>query len=369
MNLRELEDFLKTQEIAFTSILKATKNIDPVELKRSLTRHHAQMIMIAGERYPLKGLTNLSSPSPSPLKPPSANKRHYTYDSDSEDPYYAPSKPKAPTNRKKTPNSTSSSGIRAFSLGGRLQPAGASNLFKNKPSYTVSQSGLKDYKVIDISSDEGSDSEFAEAQENSNFEGSDNEGSGKKKPSVRKGVAVRKTTPATKNTTPAKNFLSQHSDESEVETGRYSKKKGESNGENTNESSGVSKDGKDGAKNPAGAVEIDEAVLGIQKDISNLEASLTQKQAELTRITNVLARQPVLAIVRELKQSIQMKKALLTKDDKSLKSGLNGRLGKSTEPEKKSMAATVEDASESDSDTLFKAQTPTRGSASKRRRV
>ncbi|PVH78342.1 hypothetical protein DL98DRAFT_590466 [Cadophora sp. DSE1049] len=367
MNLRELEDFLETQEIAFTSILKATKNIDPVELKRSLTRHHAQMITIAGGKYPMKALADLSSPSPSPLKPPSSNKRPHTYNSDSEDEYYTPTKPKTPTNSKKSRNSSSS--IRASDLSGRLQPAGAGTLFKHKPSYTVSPSGLKDYNVIQISSsDEASDSEFAEAKENSNFEGSDSEG-GKKKVSVRKGVATRKTTPAKKKSAAAKKFLSELSDESEVETGRYSKKKGESSGARAEQSNGGSNGGKSEVKNNTVAAELDGAVLSIKKDISNLEASLAEKQAELSRITNVLARQPVLVIVRELKQSIQLKKALLSKDGKSLKAGIIGGLGKSTEPEKKSMAATVEDASESDPDTLFKSQTPTRDSASKRRRV
>ena len=61
MNLRELEDFLETQEISFTSILKATKNLDPVELKCSLNRHHAQMIKIAAAKYPLKGIAELSA--------------------------------------------------------------------------------------------------------------------------------------------------------------------------------------------------------------------------------------------------------------------------------------------------------------------
>lgn len=354
MNLRELEDFLETQEISFTSILKATKNLDPVDLKRSLTRHHAQMIKIAAGKYPIKGLAELSSPSPSPLQPSSTSKRPLTYE-ESEDDVRTPNKPKTP--KKKTP--TPSSSNRASGFSGRLQPAGASNLFKAKPSYTVSPSGFKDYIQI-TSSDEGSDSEFAEAKENSNFEGSDSE-YGKKVP-TRKGVAVRKASSAKKNSTAANKILSQVSDDSEVESGEYGKKKIKSNG--------TPRNGKSGANKSAVAVETDGAVLSIKKEISDLEASLAEKEAELTGVTYVLARQPILAITRELKQKIQKKKALLSKDGKSLQAGgVNGWMEKSAESEKNSFAATVEDASESDLDTQFKSKTATRDSASKRRRV
>ncbi|KAK0104870.1 hypothetical protein ONS95_005136 [Cadophora gregata] len=372
MNLRELEDFLETQEIAFTSILKATRNIDPFELKQSLTRHHAQMVTIAGSKYPMKGLADLKSPSPSPLNPPSSNKRPFTYDSDSADPYHTPTKPKDHNKNKKTPTSTSSSGFRASNLTGRLKQAGAGTLFKRKPSYTVSPSGLKDYDAIHISSSEGSDSEFAEAKENPNVEGSDSEG-GKKKIPIRRGIATRKDTPAKKRMVATKNFMSRLSDaagESDVETGRYSNKKEESSETGNGGAKGGAKGGKSDAANSTVTVEIDGPVMGIKKDITRLEESLAEKQTELSLISNVLARQPVLDIVRELKQTILSKKALLSKDGKSLKvPEVNGGQGRSTESKYKSMAATVEDVSESDSDTLFKSQTATRGSASKRRRV
>ena len=223
----------------------------------------------------------------------------------------------------------------------------------------MSPSGFKDYIQI-TSSDEGSDSEFAEAKENSNFEGSDSE-YGKKVP-ARKGVAVRKASSAKKNSTAANKILSQVSDESEVESGGYGKKKSKNDG--------TPRNGKSGANKSAVAIETDGAVLSNKKEISDLEASLADKEAELTGVTYVLARQPILAITRELKQKIQKKKALLSKDGKSLQaSGVNGWMEKSGESEEKSLAATVEDASESHLDTLFKRKTPTRDSASKRRRV
>ena len=354
MNLRELEDFLETQEISFTSILKATKNLDPVDLKRSLTRHHAQMIKIAAGKYPLKGIAELSSPSPSPLQPSSTSKRPFTYN-ESEDDVRTPTKPRTP--KKKTP--TSSSSNRACQFSGRLQPAGASNLFKAKPNYALSPNGFKTYIQITLS-DEDSDSEFAEAKENSNFEGSDSEGG--KKGSTLKGVAVRKTASAKKTNAAANKILSQVSDDGEVESGGYGKKKGKNND--------TPRNGKSGAKNSAVTGEIDGAVLGIKNEISDLEASLAEKEAELTRVTYVLARQPILAITRELKQQIQKKKALLSKDGKSLQAGgVNGWMEKSAGSEKKPFAATVEDVFDSDPDTLFKNQIPSRGSASKRRRV
>ncbi|KAG4443428.1 hypothetical protein IFR05_001107 [Cadophora sp. M221] len=361
MDLTGLADFWETQEISFTSILKCTKNIDPEELKRTLTRHHAQMIMIGGGRYPIK-----FTPSSSHGKPSSASKRRSFTSSTSDEEDYEPSaktssgkhkmsssststpaKPKSSTKRNKTPTPSST---RGFNSSGRMKPAGASTLFKNKSlTYRKSPGSLKVYDVIDLSS--VPDSEFEEAQEGTDIDDSDIKY--KKQLPIRKGVATRKVTPSKKNkasastSAAAKKILTGVTDESDEDSFTSTKK---------SESSGGQKGGKAGMKKLKSKAEIERAtaaIPGIKANIAILEKQIADIRATLDLTTNFLARKPLLDKIDSLKAVIAANKTAIEEA-----SGLR---------KEKSMAATVEDAPEDESDTLFLNNTPTKSSAAKRR--
>ncbi|KAL5314160.1 hypothetical protein ACEPPN_018584 [Leptodophora sp. 'Broadleaf-Isolate-01'] len=372
MDLTGLADFLETQEIGFTSILKNTRNIDPEELKRTLTKHHAQMVMIAGGRYPIK-LT--PSASNSPDKPRSdRKKRPFTSTTSDEEDYEpsakassgkyklsssstsTPTKFKTPAKRNKTPTPSSSS-TRSFNSSGRMKPAGASTLFKNKSlNYSKSPSGFKIHDVIDLVS--GPDSEFEEAEEGTDID--DIDVKNKKQLPIRKGVATRKVTsskkkasPSTSSSATAKKILANITNESDEGSFSSTKKRGES--------SGGQKGRKIERKKLKSKAEIERetaAIPGIKEKIAILEKSVTEVQDTLTKTNNFLARKPLLDKIRYLKALITSNKLLIEEA-----SGL----GKGEVVSAKSMAATVEDAPEDESDTLFVSDTPTKGSSAKRR--
>ncbi|KAH7304894.1 hypothetical protein BKA65DRAFT_205629 [Rhexocercosporidium sp. MPI-PUGE-AT-0058] len=382
MDLAGLANFLETQEIGFTSILKSTKNIDPTELKRTLTKHHAQMVMIAGGKYPIK-LTP-STPNSPDKSAPTSNKRSFTSGTSNDDDYKPPTKtlsgsysytPKrngsgsdttpnktqTPAKRKMTPTPSSSSSTRKFNTSGRMKPGGASNLFKNKSSnYSKSPSGFKTYDVIDLSSDV--DSELEEAEEDSDIEGSDTQDK-KKLLLVRKGVATRKITARLSkkaSAAAAKSFIASLSDESDEEDPFSTKMKGESNREQKSTTAAVQKS----------KAEIERAAATIsetKEKILILERSVDEAQATLSKTTHFLTRQGLQRKIESLKALISSNKLSIGEEDGSgsgMKEG-EGRAGQN----KISMVATVEDAPEDgdDNDSLFVDQTPVKDSAAKRR--
>ncbi|CZS91141.1 uncharacterized protein RCO7_01461 [Rhynchosporium graminicola] len=374
MDLSGLEDYLETQQIGFTSILKSTKHIDPEELKRALIKHHAQMIMIAKGKYPIE----VTSPGPeTPVKPTTGpgsgkgiNKRFFNdWSSDDGDAYEPPIKVKTSAGRysyvskphrgfgsssSSTPvtpktETPSSSGPQTspFEGRGRMQPAGASNLFKKNQNYSESPNGYKKYDVIDLSSGPDSDSEFAEAKEAKESEsdrvgrdgevmkgnstrGVDTARRGRGQAS-RRGKATTKSTPSTakKFSFGSKDILDSPSDESDENIPPVAVKKGESSGFQSKQY------GKLDAKMGLTASEISIH----RKNISAFEKQLSETQDLLKMTNHVLTRKPILEKIRQLQSFIASNKLSLGEGPK--KRG------------QKFKAATVEDASEEEDDSLF----------------
>lgn len=229
MDLTGLTDFLETQQIGFTSILKYTKNLDPAELKRTLTKHHACMVVIACSQYPIA----FTPPAlESPDKPASNNKGSFSFNngdnSTTEDDYMPPtgsfsgkyaytprstsaSTPTPKSKKTTTPNPKTKTPISSNvpnSIRNKLQPGGVSKIFaKSVPVSTrkaayiqrsVSKDGFKTFTYI--SSEEESDCKEAHDFA-SEGEGSDGE---PVRPDTARGEKRgRKTTPG-KKTTPVK---------------------------------------------------------------------------------------------------------------------------------------------------------------------
>ncbi|KAL2066870.1 hypothetical protein VTL71DRAFT_1294 [Oculimacula yallundae] len=369
MDLSGVTEFLETQAMSFTSILKSTKNLDPVELKRIITKHHVELVMIAKEKYPIE----LTSPDPdTPNKPISGsgpgkgiNKRYLEEDSSDEGDTYKPpaktssgierfkhgrwsSSASTPIKRQKstTPGS-SNSHASSFNGKGRMQPAGASNLFKKEKNYTESPNGFKEYNVIDLSSDV--DSEFEEAKEaeesDPDIVGSD--GESRKRMPTRKGTAARRGQASrrggsTRKSTPSKSkktedqsledYIADWSPESDEDF--FGAKKGESSGTQPKKFSRAEMK-KSSTANKMTPAEI----VSVRLEISKMEKTLEETKAQLTKTELYLERKPILEQINMLKDLIESNKVSIGEGAKK-----KGR---------KNLAATVEDALDEDNDSLF----------------
>lgn len=183
-------DFLQTQEISFSAIIKHLKNLPPSQVKIAINQHHARMLAIATSQYSL---------TPTSKNTPGSTKKRAHQDSSSDNSSKGPLRtsiggsasdfaatkrrvppsastptPRKRSKAKKTPTLDKSGGAREPDMYGgirdRMQPTGENNLFHGS-AFTTSPSGLK--TLILISDTETEESSYKEDTSSNDLEGRD----------------------------------------------------------------------------------------------------------------------------------------------------------------------------------------------------